>query len=78
MTTPGARMKDVQVITCGPPKDHKCDSDGPTLCGGENEDGSYWKGSDSLPENRKRARWGSVSCSQCGMTAMELSMWIDG
>lgn len=68
---------DARVFICGPRGDHVCDSEGPTLCGGQNPDGSYWQGSDQVPENRKRANWGSVSCSKCGMTAMEKSLWED-
>jgi len=68
-------MSDIQIFHCGPPKDHICDSDGPELCGGENPDGTYWQGLASDPESRRRARWGSVSCSKCGMTAMERGMW---
>lgn len=63
------------VFMCGPPRDHKCDDKGPELCGGENEDGTYWQGPASDRENRERANWGSVSCSICGMTAMERGMW---
>ena len=65
----------IQVFLCGPPKDHQCDANGPTLCGGTNEDGTHWQGSDQIEDNRRRASWGSVSCSVCGMTAMERSMW---
>lgn len=65
------------VFLCGPPKDHKCDSDGPTLCGGENPDGTFWEGPDSDPDNRKRAFWGSVSCSICGVAAIHNAVWSD-
>ena len=67
-------MSEVQVFLCGPPKDHKCDTDGPEMCGGETPDGNLWQ-EVANKENRKKARWGSVSCSLCGMTAMERSMW---
>ena len=69
-------MGEVTVFQCGAPKDHKCDDDGPVVCGGENEDGTYWTGPDT-PTNRERARWGSVTCSVCGMTAMDRSLWED-
>ena len=65
----------IQMITCGPPKHHECDSDGPVVCGGENKDGTHWEGLASITENRMRSTWGSVSCSKCGMTAMDLGMW---
>lgn len=65
------------VFECGKPRDHECDGNGPELCGGENDDGTYWQGP-ATDENKRRARWGSVSCSKCGMTAMERSLWEDG
>lgn len=58
---------------CGPRKDHVCDSDGPTLYGG-----------DEVPTTTDREKagkgytWGSVSCSNCGMTAMEADLWRNG
>ncbi len=64
------------VFQCGPPRDHKCDDAGPILCGGEDADGNFWQKTDS-PENRKGASWGSVSCSICGRTAMEVGMWSE-
>lgn len=64
----------MNTFLCGPPKGHKCDADGPAVVGGENPDGSHWQGEDT-EENRKRASWASVSCSVCGMTAIERSMW---
>ena len=68
--------KNVTVITCGPQSDHDCDDDGPTLMGGEDENGS-WVGPDT-PENRARPHtWGSASCSKCGRTAMDRHMWTD-
>jgi len=72
--------ENLTVITCGLPRDHTCDTEGPNLMGGENADGTFWEMEDT-PENRKlrkRASWGSVSCSMCGRTAMETSMWRDG
>lgn len=66
----------LQVVICGLPRDHKCDYDGPTLCGGTNEDGTYWQGTCD-ESNRRRATWGSASCSICGRTAMENSVWMD-
>lgn len=64
----------IQVFECGPPTDHKCNSDGPVMCGGSEPE--PWQKVDS-PENRKGASWGSVSCSICGRTAMEVGMWND-
>lgn len=67
-------MSELQVFMCGAPKDHKCDDNGPELCGGTDAKGNSWQGPPN-EENRCRANWGSVSCSVCGMTAMERSMW---
>ena len=67
-------MNELAVFFCGPPKDHECDSDGPVRVGGEDENGNFWSGPNT-PENRKRATWGSVTCSKCKMSAMELDMW---
>jgi hypothetical protein len=63
------------VFICGQKPDHKCDSDGPTICGGHNEDGSYWEGPDT-EENRRRAQWGSVSCSVCGEAAINTAPFM--
>ncbi len=65
------------VYICGQKPDHKCDSDGPEVCGGVNEDGSTWTGP-AIEGVRERAQWGSVTCSKCGMTAMDASLWSDG
>ncbi len=66
--------KDLTVFMCGPKRDHECNSDGPEMCGGIDKDGECWEGP-ATEENKKRANWGSVSCSICGMTAMEKGMW---
>jgi hypothetical protein len=71
-----AQSEPITVFTCGKPQDHKCNSDGPEMCGGENPDGTHWEAI-ATPENRARAAWGSVSCSVCGRSAMETSMWQD-
>lgn len=61
-----------QIFQCGPPTDHECDSDGPFVYGG-----------DDVPTITDRSKagkgysWGSATCSKCGMTAMELSLWRD-
>jgi len=67
-------MDDTTIITCGPPKDHQCDSDGPQICGGEDENGNFWTAPLS-EKNGRRAEWGSVTCSKCGMSAMDRSLW---
>lgn len=72
---PGTR--ETTVFICGNPRDHVCDDDGPHLCGGEDEDGAFWQGLASIEENRRRATWGSVSCSKCGSTSIENSFWQD-
>lgn len=64
-------MSDIQVFQCGPPKDHKCDDNGGFVYG--LRDGT-------VTDDEKRARnegctWGSATCSVCGMTAMDRSMW---
>jgi hypothetical protein len=64
-------MKDPkQVITihvCGPSSD-KCECHCPESCGHK------WDG----PEKElDEGRCVTVTCSRCGMTAMEHSMWVD-
>jgi hypothetical protein len=62
----------ITVITCGPPKDHECDSDGPTIYGGD--------GVPTLTDQSKAGKgysWGSVTCSKCGKSSMENSLWRD-
>lgn len=60
-------MDKVKVFVCGPPKDHKCDDNGPTVYG--KEDGT------TTTDRNERHTWGSVTCSVCGMSAMERSYW---
>lgn len=67
----------VTIFICGKPIDHKCDKDGPVLCGGIDSEGNAWQDLESNLEARKKATWGSVSCSVCGRTAQELSYWSD-
>lgn len=62
--------QEITVFMCGPPKDHKCDDNGPFLYGGDGVE---------ITTDRSKAgkgySWGSVSCSVCGMTAMDRSTW---
>lgn len=60
------------IHTCGPAKDHKCDTDGPTLYGGEDVETTT-----DQSKAGKGYTWGSVSCSKCGLTAMDNSVWQD-
>ena len=60
------------VFTCGPVTDHKCDTDGPTLYGG---DGVATTTDQEIAG--KGYTWGSVSCSKCGTTAMDNDQWND-
>lgn len=63
------------IFICGPKRDHECNADGPEICGGEDKvTGEPWQG-EATVESRKRATWGSVSCSICGMTSTEKGMW---
>jgi hypothetical protein len=61
------------VFQCGLPNDHKCDNAGPAMAGGDDVP--------TLPEQEVRERglrgytWGSVTCSVCGMTAMDQDLW---
>lgn len=65
-------MSDIQIITCGKPRDHKCDDNGPTLYGGDNVPTTT-----DVNKAGKGYSWGSVSCSVCGNTALENSYWED-
>jgi hypothetical protein len=68
-------VSELTVFICGGrPKDHVCDSEGPLVCGGTDEDGNSWAGLET-PENRRRASWGSVTCSVCGTAAIDSAMW---
>lgn len=68
-------MSEVAVFQCGLPRGHKCDDNGPFLSGGDDVP--------TLPEKEVRElglrgyTWGSVTCSVCGMTAMDRSLWED-
>jgi len=64
--------KPLTVFTCGAPRDHECDDNGPELYGGDNVP--------TVTDPSKAGMgytWGSVSCSKCGMTAMDASVWRD-
>ncbi len=60
------------AFICGAPRDHVCNSDGPTIYGGAD-----------VPTTTDREKagkgytWGSVTCSLCGLDAMSLSLWRD-
>lgn len=64
-------MSEVTVFMCGPPKDHKCDDDGSFVYG--LRDGSITD--DEAKARKEGCEWGSVTCSVCGMSSMERSMW---
>lgn len=66
-------MKEITAIFCGNPKDHKCDDNGPEVYG--LTDGGTT--TDREEATRKGHTWGSVTCSICGRTAMENSLWED-
>ncbi len=58
---------------CGKPRDHVCDDNGPATYG--LIDG---RTTTSYEEAIKEGHtWGSVTCSVCGRTAMDNSMWSD-
>jgi len=67
-------VDNVSVFTCGPPKDHECNSDGKFLYGLSNGTTTY----DLAVAKQFGYTWGSVTCSVCGMSSMEKSMWQDG
>lgn len=64
--------KKITAFFCGPPKDHKCDDNGPFLYGGDSVETTTDK-----TKAGKGYSWGSTSCSVCGMTSMDLSLWRD-
>lgn len=58
---------------CGLPRDHTCDNDGPEIMGGDNV--PTLPGEEVRQKNLRGYSWGSVTCSVCGMTAMDRSLW---
>lgn len=62
----------IAIFECGLSRDHKCDDDGPVLYGGDEVETTTDKN-----KAGKGYSWGSVSCSKCGLTAMERSYWED-
>ena len=64
--------KEIVAIICGKPTDHKCDSLGPCV---------YWGDNVEPTTDRSKAGRGytngSVTCSKCGISAMEVSLWRD-
>ncbi len=61
------------IFTCGPRRDHKCDSNGPFLYGG---DGVPTRTSPP-PAGVRGYTWGSVSCSVCKGAAIDDAVWTD-
>lgn len=66
----GKEMSELSLFTCGVPKDHKCDDNGPFVY--FHRDGHVLL---EKPENVVGISGGSVTCSQCGMSAMDRAMW---
>lgn len=61
---------EMTLFTCGKPRDHECDSDGPTIYGGDNVP--------TVTDPAKAGKgytWGTVTCSKCGRSSMENGMW---
>ena len=65
-------MSDLTFVACGHKADHKCNSDSPEIYGGDDVPTVTER-----PLSAKGYTWGSVSCSICGLTAMEESMRRD-
>ncbi len=64
--------EDLTCFICGPPKDHKCDDEGPFVYGGDNVP--------TVTDRSKAGKgysWGSVTCSVCGTSAIDRSVWED-
>lgn len=62
-----------QIFTCGPPVDHECDDNGPVVYGLTNGEIT----ADKQRAQKEGHSWGSVTCSRCGMSAMDRSLWRD-
>ena len=62
---------EITVFLCGAPRDHECDYKGPTVWGWD--DGRTTN--DRRIAQRDKSTWGSVTCSICGVSAMERSAW---
>ena len=65
-------MSEITGFLYGPRRDHECDTKGPFLYGGDEVETTT-----DREKAGKGYTWGSASCSKCGMTAMELSLWRD-
>lgn len=63
------------VFHCGPPKDHKCDSNGPWEYYMRDPEGNAWVTHDESVARKGPCSGGSVTCSKCGLSAQELAMW---
>lgn len=67
-----ATEKNIQVFMCGNKIDHDCNDIGPMIYGLSDGTTTVEK-----PLFGKGCVWGSVSCSICGMSAMDRDMWRD-
>lgn len=61
------------VFACGPRRDHKCDSNGPFLYGGNDVPTL----TSPPPAGVRGYTWGSVSCSVCGTSGIDNAVWTD-
>ena len=71
-------MSELQIIKCGLPKDHECDSNGPFIMIHENGERMLESKARRLSEiGRLGKGWntGSATCSVCGMSDYENSFW---
>ncbi len=60
------------AFQCGVISDHECDNNGPEIYGGEGVPTTTVR-----PDSMKGYTWGSVTCSICGSSSMDRSMWRD-
>jgi len=68
-------MADVQLLICGLPKDHKCNSDGPSIVFKTNGEMMLESEAMKLSDWPRGWQGGSVTCSICKRSNYETSMW---
>ncbi len=74
MSATQTTAQEVKAFICGPPRDHECDDIGPYVA--IYPDGREVPVYDPEKDFPKGTVGGSVTCSICGRSSMQTSMWL--
>lgn len=72
-----AKTDDLQIFVCGSKPQHQCDDKGKWEWYMTEPDGSTRITYDEAEARKRRCSGGSVTCSVCGISSQERSLWLD-